>query len=750
MGKGTPCSVMISFFAERNPLFFKYKHDDDHTLNTVFKIVKMAANLSVEGLEVHLETESKLTFKPLQSVFSGLFNQKSGGQEHYPVKPLSLSNLFPTSGESETIEETVSLFLDEMKRINHELQFVYLLEKYFWSVSSSKSPDISLYDEMKTTAAIATCLYAQYEQGLLDVENLSIDSEQFLLINGDVSGIQHFIFNIPSKGAAKSLKGRSVYIGLLSDVIVRYMLDELDLYETNLLYNGGGTFFILAPAYVKEKLKEIRANILRHLLAAHDGNLYFAIDAVPVTVNNFTHFTSLWEKVKVKTNRLKKRKWSELGLDNYYTDIFGPLDDGSEDSQICNVCGSFGNKHPIEVYDYDDEQQGAICSLCRSFIDLTNQLRNASFLTFKRLDKSAIHMKKPNYSSYTSVFNQFGYEVRFSATKPEKNPGTNEFWYVLNDTKFLEYDCTGYLFGAYALPEADDRQLTFEELAKLAVQNDRGDQKIAHLKLDVDNLGALFASGLGEKCSISRVSALSRLLGIYFEGYINQLIKENNWEQYLYVVFSGGDDTYVIGTWDKVFQFAKEFYTRFRLYTGENPYVTFSAAINVFNYHFPVIRAAALTEQALETAKSESVSVDVDLPPIKNKISFLGETFNWAEFEQIEEIYCIVKNMVIQYDNQSILQNVNRSTLGFKNILKDSTKGKFRHVKFWRLAYYLREIKRQGEDGGNYVEQLIDQYRKIVIHNLFSEENKDKIHQIMIIPAAIKWAQLATRKYEEG
>lgn len=741
-----PYSVMISFFEQQNPFFLKYRSDDNHNFNIILLIAEMAAKLSVEESGRSLEAGSTTSFKPLQSVFSGLFHHRGNGKAHFPIKPLSLSNIMPTSEDSGDIEQTVSMFLNELKKINHESQLVYLLEKYFWSISSSKAPDISLYDEMKTTSAIAACLYAQYEQGLLELSNPSAQTEQFLLINGDVSGIQRFIFNIPSKGAAKSLKGRSVYIGLLSDVIVRHLLDELDLYETNLLYNGGGTFFILAPAHLKERLTELRANILHHLLVAHDGDLYFAIDAVPVKISDFAHFTHLWDKVKGKANRLKKRKWSELGLESYYTDIFGPLDDGSEENQVCSVCGSFGNKHPVHLYAYDEGQQAAICSLCQSFMELTNQLRQASFLTFKRINQSEVEKRRSDYSSYSSVFSQFGYEVKFSATKPV-TAGSNERCYALNDTKFVEHGCSGFLFGAYVLPQEDDRQLTFEELAKLAVQNGRGDQKIAHLKLDVDNLGALFRSGLGEKSSVSRVSALSRLMGLYFEGYINQLIKEKNWEKHLYVVFSGGDDTYVVGTWDKVFQFAEAFYSQFRRYTGENPYVTFSAAINVFNYQFPVIRAAELTEHALDNAKDVSLSPADGLPPIKNKITFLRETFNWAEFKQIKAIYRILKNMVNQHDNQSILHKVSRSTLGFRNILQDSTQGKFRNIKFWRLAYYLREIKRAEDKGGeNYVEQLIEQYRKIVIHNLLRKDNEDKIHQIMIIPAAIKWAQLAMRK----
>lgn len=742
-------SQLFAYLAKQNTFFEDCGPEDKNVDHFVFKTIEIASGLSTPEFE-NKNGRGEFNYKPLESVFSGLFGQKEnkGNQVFYPVKPLHLSNVLPTQHDSGDIKSVFMLFVDELKRVQNEYQLFHLIEKYFWCVSSSKIPDISLFDEIKTTAAIATCLYRQFERGLLELDcAYDTPSEQFLLIHGDVSGIQNFIFHIPSKGAAKSLKGRSVYIGMLSDVIAKYILEELGLFETNLLYNGGGNFFILAPACQKSELADIRRKILQHLLYAHDGDVYFAIDSVTVKMADFQKFTDIWEQVKNKTNQLKKRKWSELGLETHFTEIFGPVDEGSEEKNVCRVCGSFGSKHPVHIEALEDDEKTPICTLCKSFVKLTNELRSARFIVYRKRKPS---YPGKTYSSYSSIFHHFGYDVRLSEKEPASSQ-SDEMWYTLNDTNFLEQGCTGFVFGAYALPRGEEGQITFEELSKRAVQNGRGDQKIAHLKLDVDNLGALFKLGLEENSSISRVSVLSRMLGLYFEGYINQLIKEKEWDQYLYVVFSGGDDTYIVGTWDKVFAFAEAFYNDFRTFTGHNPFVTFSAAINIFPYQFPVIQAAGLIESALDTSKATEPSINDGKPPIKNKISFLGEIFNWEEFKQVKEIKDILENMVIQYNNQSILRKVGKSTIGFKQILKDSTKGTFRNIKFWRLAYYLREIKKiEDKRKEDYVEQLIEQYRKIVVHNLFKEENKDQIHKIMIIPAAIKWAQLATRKEGEN
>ena len=40
-----------------------------------------------------------------------------------------------------------------------------------------------------------------------------------LFLKCDISGIQSFIFNVPSKGAAKALKKRSIYVEDISKIV---------------------------------------------------------------------------------------------------------------------------------------------------------------------------------------------------------------------------------------------------------------------------------------------------------------------------------------------------------------------------------------------------------------------------------------------------------------------------------------------------------------------------------------------------
>lgn len=746
---GFPFKSAIQYFSDLNPYFEKFSISSGgyFTEKDMDRIISYASSLSTMRNRI----SENFDYQPMQSVFAQLFNQEENKIFTTKLKRLYPSDIMPSLENAPgNVEDLFEDFIKELVLVQEDEQLIYLLEKYFWCVAGTSALDISLYDEMKTTAAIAVSLYDEWMRSgnSLEVFLYNANEDRFILIHGDVSGIQNFIFNIPSKGAAKSLKGRSVYISLLSDVIVRYLIDQLDLYSTNLLYNGGGNFFILAPYHKLAIFENERARILQHLLKAHAGEIYFAMDAVTVKAGNFQDFTLIWDEAKARVNRLKKRKWSEMNLETNFDDIFGPLDEGNEENNICKVCGSFGSLQPIytKTLEENDIQK---CSLCESFIDLTDQLKNAQFIVYEKVSERDIE----KYDTYQDIFQHFGFKIRFHANLPGSKKD-NEFRYTINDTDFLYKDCSGFHLGAYELPFNEDGQITFEELASRCVKNGRGDKKLAHLKLDVDNLGALFGIGLGERRSISRVSVLSRMLGMFFSGYIHHLIQEKGWQQHLYVVFSGGDDTYLVGTWNEVFLFAKEFYQQFRQFTCENPFITFSAGIRVFHYDYPVIRAADLTEKALDAAKGQGKLINPDLPPVKNKISFMGEVFNWEEFEKIEDLANILEKMVLEYDNRSILQKVKRSTLGFEKILHDSTKGSFRNIKFWRLAYYLREIhhdavraKQKGKPKTDYAELIIEEYRKVVIHNIFHAHAKDReqIQKIMIIPAAVKWAEMATR-----
>ena len=91
--------------------------------------------------------------------------------------------------------------------------------------TSGSISDVSVYIQSKMVAAVAVCLADYAEEANIsleslvvevdnnDKENNSAEAKPFMILSGDFSGIQNFIYTIPSKGALKSLRGRSFLFG---------------------------------------------------------------------------------------------------------------------------------------------------------------------------------------------------------------------------------------------------------------------------------------------------------------------------------------------------------------------------------------------------------------------------------------------------------------------------------------------------------------------------------------------------------
>lgn len=134
------------------------------------------------------------------------------------------------------------------------------LKKYTWCIPSSTVdfPDISLYDHLKTTAAIAGCLYLYHAPDLNEKAIRDMDTAKFKLLVGDMSGIQKYIFNISHIGAggsAKRLRARSFTVSVMAEIVTHKFMREFGLTESNILMASGGKFYILLPKLSDTALK---------------------------------------------------------------------------------------------------------------------------------------------------------------------------------------------------------------------------------------------------------------------------------------------------------------------------------------------------------------------------------------------------------------------------------------------------------------------------------------------------------------
>lgn len=121
------------------------------------------------------------------------------------------------------------------------------------------------------------------------------------------------------------------------------------------------------------------------------------------------------------------------------------------------------------------------------------------------------------------------------------------------------------------------RQMMTEVRNRLMFAGGEGFKRLGILRMDVDNLGRIFQEGFGEnRSSFSRYAALSRSFDWFFKGYINTLWK-GHFSNSTYIVYSGGDDLFLVGRWNDCIAFAELIRTEFRKYVCENPILRFPA-----------------------------------------------------------------------------------------------------------------------------------------------------------------------------
>ncbi|NWF92138.1 MAG: type III-A CRISPR-associated protein Cas10/Csm1 [Syntrophaceae bacterium] len=665
--------------------------------------------------------------EPLISIFSRITLGDSKAIPYYvPISVLNaaLDGMFPTKKPEEAISKNTEdprsyhylwkQFIGEIDRIENKNiinQILFLLEKYTVCIPSAaykERPDLSLFHHLKSVAAITACLYhLRLPEGKIDeilsaIRNWKIDCETMkesglLLVGGDVSGIQDFIYSVTSEKALKGLRGRSFYIQLLSESIAQMILRNFNLPETNLLYLGGGHFNLLLP-FVKEaeeKLGTIRESVDRILFNAHNGTLSLIIGWQGVKWQDFMNFGDIWNQLGYSLAKSKRKKFSSL-LDSKKDafKIFEPFEMGGE-LKACEVCGE-------EV-----EKEGQ-CSLCRSFVSLSLDLANKKAIRIIPINPKLLN-KKP--TDWSNILESLGYSYTFVEEK-DKNA------FIINCTDFLG-SYRGYKFIASNTPKKGEEVMTLEDIANDAC----GIKKWGILRADVDNLGKIFKEGLGDDKTISRVCMLSYMLSLYFSARIDTISRAVR--NKIYVVYSGGDDLFILGAWSVLPEIAGKIYEDFRRFTCHN--LTLSGGIYIApSKKFPVYQAANEAREAVEKAKAGG----------KDKITFLDKAIPWQELDKISDMAEKIRQLLQDYQKRSVPRSLLSTLYAGWQEKELAERKEISMPRIWRIFYSFRKLMRGYKEEDR---QLIE----------LNELLKKTITDFGLMPymdIATRWADYLTRK----
>ncbi|HPC38361.1 MAG TPA: type III-A CRISPR-associated protein Cas10/Csm1 [Exilispira sp.] len=801
------------FFDEQKGIFSCFENYEairdisatHHRPNTIFQKIISAADRASAGFD-RVESETSQDYKrfrevPLRSLFSMIkFSENNNvAKTVYPVNYLIYDNVFPKEIKNENINDAKKYknlydqFIKELSSINaddyvlFESYLIRMLEKYLWSIPSAtndQTKDISLYDHSYTTASIASTLYIYLKNAydgdfskcekldLLEDQNIKENMKFAKLLKVDVSGIQNYIYDIKKTTySSKILRARSFEVAFMLKAIAQKIKDELGLDQVNILFEGGGNLQLIIPnnKIFEDKLEKVKEEIEEYVFEKYFGELNFVFsisDEISLSDFNISRFTTkVRTNIENKSEISKSKKLQNLlrKKGHVFHDIYEKLVKKTfENFSICPLC----EKRPSNQSNNEN-----LCDFCHHLVDIGREIT--------KTDCFILTKKATKYNLIPDIF--IDLRENNSIFDYIKNKKQEEILQVFAKKK----DSYGLrLSNPYHVPEKiniDEKGreysevLTFEELG----ENSCGTKKIAMLKGDVNDLGAIFWFGMKKMynnsnkeeniLSLSRYSSLSRMFDYFFSEILVNIIEnkrfkytvpkinkkrvanseslekengnennENNsyfYDDRIYVVYSGGDDFVLVGCWDAIFEFAKDLHREFKRYTGENKEIEFSCAMEIFNPKTPPLYMANICEESLSEVKKHKKEFKY--------VSVFGEKLSWEEYEKAIEN----GKKIIEYMNS--VTGCSRSfiykMLKIARMKEDFEIGKdlLKNAKWGAMFsyYFARNIAEKNSKNKEKVKELEDFfYINILGENV--EENYKKKGGI----TAIQYALQATRE----
>ena len=710
-------------------------HRPSRQTKEIEKQVTLADRLSAKEREVEQREQERPSHAALISIMSRLQipDKPQPSELRYDLNPLDIrrETIFPTedgSADPNRYKKLWEQFTRELRRLAGERGYqsadyqtlVALLHKYTILMPSATPweggveqtiPDVSLYDHLRTTAAIAACVHREVSpDGLNGYLHRPAEQPLCTLLKGDISGVQNFLYRIQSEGASRELRGRSFYLQLLTETIALWILRRFDLPITNLLLASGGHFYLLVPyREAKEQIDLLRAEISEKLWGAHREELSVVLADIPVTATNFDNFSEKWKLVSEEIERQKQTKWRELPKEKMFDLFFTPHNE------------------------WEMEDSG--------FPELGRQLRDAQYLVTFEIPEQPIS-DTPNWCK---IIRSFGLDVHLINT-PENKPSSptdaiHATVHRLNSPDFLSDEILGNFrwgdlpvsYDFRPLPQVIPRRTDGEAVADFDQLADasEGVKWLGVLRMDVDDLGALFGKGLGESATISRMSTLSESVRIFFEGYIPKLCRDYNSRHtpdILELIYAGGDDLFLVGGWSTAPQIAQQIRDEFRAFVG-GEHVTLSGGIAIEHKKYPLYQLADDAGDALDNAKV--------LRKKKDALSFLQKTMTWDEFNRVDNWH---KRLFTAGSGQKPLPNSFLTRLSGIYHLYESDKESQRKWA-WRLIYHLSRAKQMYKNHTD----LIDDLRQGLVRNSSAEGEL-----LQFLRVVVRWTTLRTREDKNG
>ena len=217
-----------------------------------------------------------------------------------------------------------------------------------------------------------------------------------LFVGGDLSGIQRFLYNISSKKAAVSLKGRSYYLRQLMENVcadIKRAVETNGAKAVDVIYSSGGKFYLLTDntPQIVQAVETCAKQAKQNLWEEHKGQL--GLNISHVSFNEHPDGTIdcqdalrqkpgyLWKIANAEFAHQKSQKFKDLLTENYQN-FFDPISVGGK-PKVCAVTG-IESPDCVKMEALSEDGDGYVLPSVRQQIQLGEELRRQEgFKTFE-------------------------------------------------------------------------------------------------------------------------------------------------------------------------------------------------------------------------------------------------------------------------------------------------------------------------------------------------------------------------------
>ena len=439
-----------------------------------------------------------------------------------------------------------------------------------------------------------------------------------MLIVGDISGIQEYLFDVAHEGGgqARRLRARSFFIQLLAECAALRVIRAVNWTQNHVIFCGAGKFILDGPdlsAGSPAALEAERVGISHWLLKNTGAQLRFALaleeGAIDSSAAEAPNPRDQFNRVMKSLQMAKLRAWAEIATENGHWQssalVLDPLD------TPCPLC----RRRTAEVDEMIDGVSRKVCWRCHEDREFGRLLPGTRWVALSKasstgssqiLDLDVSLSSQASTSADFLIFTDMPPAPRIEGVSPER---------------IITHQLNRHI------PLNNERYpMDFGDIANHA----KGDKLLGVLKADADSLGVIIDETLKNAADLSPLAKLSKELDGFFAGTLGKELNKPEW-RIIYTIFAGGDDLMLVGPWDMIVDFAAHIRELFRGKFSQRQ-LTLSAAVAFVKPKRPIKFAAEQAEHLLQEAKTVNAP-GADLP--KDQIAAFGQRWKWDDHPKI-------------------------------------------------------------------------------------------------------------------